>query len=278
MYKTDFIVKYNEIENELVKRLERRLAEEVAAEFTTAIQSAFNMANVNIITNVNGTKISETNSKPLATVTKPLATVTNTTTSNKPSINSTTNATNDNKEVKKRGRKSKKVLEEERIALEKRLAEEQNALEKSLETDGLAEEDDDDMSDYKYTRQDIAYICDKLYRDELISSFDAESLDDPKMDAGIQMVFERLIKHDEFKQFLLELSPIAMDVSKAKTEQDFLNLKRNSDYLIFITMFSQQVFYLTHQCICKMIVDGHVGPELMGELKEKLMKIFSYCK
>ena len=134
------------------------------------------------------------------------------------------------------------------------------------------------MSDYKYTRQDIAYICDKLYRDELISSFDAESLDDPKMDAGIQMVFERLIKHDEFKQFLLELSPIAMDVSKAKTEQDFLNLKRNSDYLIFITMFSQQVFYLTHQCICKMIVDGHVGPELMGELKEKLMKIFSYCK
>ena len=268
MYKTDFIVKYNEIENELVKRLERRLAEEVAAEFTTAIQSAFNMANVNIITNVNGTKISETNSKPLATVTKPLAT-------NKATTNTNTN---DNKEVKKRGRKSKKVLEEERIALEKRLAEEQNALEKSLETDGLAEEDDDDMSDYKYTRQDIAYICDKLYRDELISSFDAESLDDPKMDAGIQMVFERLIKHDEFKQFLLELSPIAMDVSKAKTEQDFLNLKRNSDYLIFITMFSQQVFYLTHQCICKMIVDGHVGPELMGELKEKLMKIFSYCK
>ena len=276
MYKTDFIVKYNEIENELVKRLERRLAEEVAAEFTTAIQSAFNMANVNIITNVNGTKISETNSKPLATVTKPLATVTKPLATNKATTN--TNATNDNKEVKKRGRKSKKVLEEERIALEKRLAEEQNALEKSLETDGLAEEDDDDMSDYKYTRQDIAYICDKLYRDELISSFDAESLDDPKMDAGIQMVFERLIKHDEFKQFLLELSPIAMDVSKAKTEQDFLNLKRNSDYLIFITMFSQQVFYLTHQCICKMIVDGHVGPELMGELKEKLMKIFSYCK
>ena len=276
MYKTDFIVKYNEIENELVKRLERRLAEEVAAEFTTAIQSAFNMANVNIITNVNGTKISETNSKPLATVTKPLATVTKPLATNKATTN--TNATNDNKEVKKRGRKSKKVLEEERIALEKRLAEEQNALEKSLETDGLAEEDDDDMSDYKYTRQDIAYICDKLYRDELISSFDAESLDDPKMDAGIQMVFERLIKHDEFKQFLLELSPIAMDVSKAKTEQDFLNLKRNSDYLIFITMFSQQVFYLTHQCICKMIVDGHVGPELMCELKEKLMKIFSYCK
>jgi hypothetical protein len=201
MYKTDFIVKYNEIENELVKRLERRLAEEVAAEFTTAIQSAFNMANVNIITNVNGTKISETNSNTMVSnkpSTKPPATATNTTNSN---VKATTNTV---KEVKKRGRKSKKVLEEERIALEKRL-EESLAVADGLD-DGL-EEDDDDMSDYKYTRQDIAYICDKLYRDELISSFDAESLDDPKMDAGIQMVFERLIKHDEFKQFLLELSP-----------------------------------------------------------------------
>jgi hypothetical protein len=293
MYKTDFIVRYNDIENELVKRLERRLAEEVAAEFTTAIQSAFNMANVNIITNVNGNKISETNSnvKAIATATTNAtttnATTTNATTTNATTTNATTNASTD-KEVKKRGRKSKKVLEEERIALEKRLEEERIALEKDglKVADGLPvanslsddSDDDDDMSDYKYTRQDIAYICDKLYRDELISSFDADSLDDPKMDAGIQMVFERLIKHDEFKQFLLELSTQVMDISKAKTEQDFLNLKRNSDYLIFITMFSQQVFYLTHQCICKMIVDGHVGPELMGELKEKLMKIFSYCK
>jgi hypothetical protein len=83
------------------------------------------------------------------------------------------------------------------------------------------DEDDDDLSDYDYTREDIMYICEKLYRDELISVFDAESLEDPKMDAGIKMVFERLIKHDEFSKFLVELSPYVVDNSKAKTEQEF---------------------------------------------------------
>jgi hypothetical protein len=121
------------------------------------------------------------------------------------------------------------------------------------------------------------YICEKLYRDELISVFDAESLEDPKMDAGIKMVFERLIKHDEFSKFLVELSPYVVDNSKAKTEQEFFIYKRNSDYLLFITMFSQQLFYLTHQCICKMLVEGHVGNELLNELKSKLITIFSYC-
>jgi hypothetical protein len=42
-------------------------------------------------------------------------------------------------------------------------------------------------------------------------------------------------------------------------------------------MFSQQLFYLTHQCICKMLVEGHVGNELLNELKSKLITIFSYC-
>jgi hypothetical protein len=203
---------------------------------------------------------------------------------------------------KKRGRKSKKVLAAE--ALEKQLQAEQERLEKEInlaKEQALAaqtlkkekekekeqvnneivnennEDDDDNLSDYDYTREDIMYICEKLYRDELISVFDAESLEDPKMDAGIKMVFERLIKHDEFSKFLVELSPYVVDNSKAKTEQEFFIYKRNSDYLLFITMFSQQLFYLTHQCICKMLVEGHVGNELLNELKSKLITIFSYC-
>ena len=141
----------------------------------------------------------------------------------------------------------------------------------------LEEEDDEAEEDYKYTREDISYICDKLYRDELLSVFDADSLEDPKMDAGIKMVFEHLIKHDEFIKFLEELSPKVMDKSKVKTEQEQFNFKRNTDYLIFITMFSHQLFYLTHQCICKMLVNEHVGDELIGDLKGKLLQIFSHC-
>ena len=333
MYRTDFIVKYRDIESELTKQLEQKMAEKVAAQISSAIQANFNFSNINIVTNINGNPIltkTITNANGningnenintiedleaiLAQValevpleTKATATATATARLEPPSNSLVTStaatATAVTEEVKKkRGRKSKKVLAAE--ALEKQLQAEQERLEKEInlaKEQALAaqalkkekekekeqvnnnnqnndDDDDGDLSDYDYTREDIMYICEKLYRDELISVFDAESLEDPKMDAGIKMVFERLIKHDEFSKFLVELSPYVVDNSKAKTEQEFFIYKRNSDYLLFITMFSQQLFYLTHQCICKMLVEGHVGNELLNELKSKLITIFSYC-
>ena len=344
MYRTDFIVKYRDIESELTKQLEQKMAEKVAAQISSAIQANFNFSNINIVTNINGNPIltktitnANTNSNTnmnmntiedleaiLAQValeipkeTKASATATATATASletketklitdtSTTLSEVPSSTSIKEEVKKkRGRKSKKVLAAE--ALEKQLQAEQDRLEKEIalaKEQALAaqvskkekqvlekeqvnnnnnnnnnnEDDDDDLSDYDYTREDIMYICEKLYRDELISVFDAESLEDPKMDAGIKMVFERLIKHDEFSKFLVELSPYVVDNSKAKTEQEFFIYKRNSDYLLFITMFSQQLFYLTHQCICKMLVEGHVGNELLNELKSKLITIFSYC-
>ena len=250
MYKTDFIVRYNDIENELTKRYEQRIAEEITAEISKALQSSFNFSDINIVTNINGKPI--TNTKVV-----------------EPSVKEELVVKEEPTEKKKRGRPSKKAQVETAIETPK-------AVETKAQTLAV-DSDSDDQEDYKYTREDIAYICDKLYRDELLSVFDADSLEDPKMDAGIKMVFEHLIKHDEFIQFLEELSPKVMDKSKVKTEQEQFNFKRNTDYLIFITMFSHQLFYLTHQCICKMLVNEHVGDELIGELKGKLLQIFSHC-
>jgi hypothetical protein len=229
MYKTDFIVKYHDIENELTKKLEQQMAEKVASQISSAIQANFNFTNmntnINIVTNING---------------NPILTKTITPTSEQNIVHNTdTNNTNN---------------------------------------DDTNDDDDDDKEDYNYTRKDIECICEKLYRDELISVFDAESLEDPKMDAGIKMVFQELLKHEQFSKFFVELSPYIVDNSKAKTEQEIFNYKRNSDYLLFIVMFSQQLFYLTHQCICKMLTDGQVEEELMNELKSKLITVFSYCK
>jgi hypothetical protein len=258
MYKTDFIVRYRDIENELTKRYEHRVAEEIAAEISKAIQSSFNFSDINIVTNVNGEPITKTKvEEPKPTVVKEELT----------------------EKKKKRGRPSKKdlapvVANEKTQVVE---SEETKALAQAPVVAVAVEEEEAEEEDYKYTRDDIAYICDKLYRDELLSVFDADSLEDPKMDAGIKMVFEHLIKHDEFIKFLEELSPKVMDKSKVKTEQEQFNFKRNTDYLIFITMFSHQLFYLTHQCICKMLVNEHVGDELIGDLKGKLLQIFSHC-
>jgi hypothetical protein len=257
MYKTDFIVRYNDIENELTKRYELRIAEEITAEISKALQSSFNFSDINIVTNING--------KPI--------TKTQTNTSMATGVKEEPVVKEEPTEKKKRGSPSKKA--ETKAVETKALAKVETQVSALAKVD--SDSDDQSEEDYKYTREDIAYICDKLYRDELLSVFDADSLEDPKMDAGIKMVFEHLIKHDEFIQFLEELSPKVMDKSKVKTEQEQFNFKRNTDYLIFITMFSHQLFYLTHQCICKMLVNEHVGDELIGDLKGKLLQIFSHC-
>ena len=91
------------------------------------------------------------------------------------------------------------------------------------------------------------------------------------------MLFEHLIKHDVFIQFLEELRAKVMEKGNVKTEQEQFNYKQNTDNLIFMTMFSQQIFYLSHQCICKMLVNGQVNNELIGELKDKMLQMFSNC-
>ena len=138
----------------------------------------------------------------------------------------------------------------------------------------LKEEEEED--DYKYTKTDILNICDKLYRDELISVFDAECLNDPKMDTGMQLLFERLKKNDNFNLFLQDVGKQFICENIPKTEEELANLKMNADNLIFITLFRQQVFHITHQWICRLLTYGDVSNELIYEMKTKLLTVISH--
>jgi hypothetical protein len=256
MYKTDFIVRYHDIENELVRRLEVRLAAEAAAEITAAIESVFRNAgehsNENIVINVevggSGDSDDDNRGRRIEVVN-----------SSRSRLQNTNANTNDN-------------TNENVVASGDSVAND-DAVEGEGE-DQEKEEEEEDEEDYKYTRKDVTYICEKLYRDELLSVFGAETIDDPKMDEGIKAIFEALIKNEEFQTFLTEMNGLLSDPSKAKTETELANLKRNTDYLLFITLFSQQSFYLTHKCLCQMLTLGHVEPDMMDQLKQRTLKIF----
>ena len=249
MYKTDFIVKYHEIENELVRRLEVRLASEAAAEITAAIQSVFknagNHSNENIVINVEvgGDSDDETGHRGRRI-----------------------EVVNSNKQPLKQELVKDDSVKDDSVNEIQSLDKEQ------LEEDEDQEEQADE--DYKYNRKDITYICEKLYRDELLEVFGAETIDDPKMDEGIKAIFEKLIKNEEFKTFLVEMNGLISDPNTAKTETELANLKRNTDYLIFITLFSQKMFYLTHRCLCQMLTLGHVEADMMELLKQRTLKLF----
>jgi hypothetical protein len=167
-------------------------------------------------------------------------------------------------EPKKRGRK--KTVKEEVVVKEVVVKEEEVVKE---------EDDDDEDLDIEYTMDDVRLICEKLYRDELLSVFEAESINDPNMDTGIKRVIEKMIDNVNFKQLLEDIKHEIIDVGKfTGTPTEIANLVRNSEYLIFITLFSQHVFYITHKCICQLFTVNEIDPELIAHLKNKTIGLF----
>jgi uncharacterized membrane-anchored protein YjiN (DUF445 family) len=121
----------------------------------------------------------------------------------------------------------------------------------------------------------VHLICEKLFRDELLSVFGVETINDPNMDAGIKRVIEKMIDNKNFKQLLDDIKHELIDFSNfSGTPTQMENIRRNSEYLIFITLFSQHVFYITHKCICQLFTLDDVDPNLMDRLKDKTISLF----
>ena len=59
--------------------------------------------------------------------------------------------------------------------------------------------------EYEYSNQDVLDICNKLYRDELLSVFGAEDLSDDKLDKGMSYVYEIMMINDRFKSIINEI-------------------------------------------------------------------------
>jgi hypothetical protein len=137
------------------------------------------------------------------------------------------------------------------------------------------DEDETEDLDLEYTIEDVHLICEKLYRDELLSVFEVDTINDPNMDTGIKRVIERMIDNANFKQLLEDIKHEIIDTSKfTGTPTEIQNLERNSEYLIFITLFSQHVFYITHKCICQLFTVNEIDSELINQLKNKTISLF----
>jgi hypothetical protein len=187
--------------------------------------------------------------------------------------------------AKKETKKEQKAREEaEKVAAaEKALkeAEEEKAHAVAEEKKQLVEEDklngsdDEDEEDLEYTLEDVHIICDKLYRDELLSVFNVTSTEDENMDAGIKTAIEHMINNQSFRQLLDDIKGNLVDFQNfSGTPEELENMKRNTEYLIFITLFSQKLFYLTHICLCQLFTVGEIDKELLLKIKDKTIDLF----
>ena len=133
----------------------------------------------------------------------------------------------------------------------------------------------DSLEDYDYTLEDVYDICEKLYRDELLSVFNVESISDENIDVGIKSAIEQMIDNESFRLLLDDIKNNLIDFDTfTVTPTELENMKRNSEYLIFITLFSQKLFYLTHKCLCQLFTVGEIDKELLLRVKEKTISLF----
>jgi len=128
----------------------------------------------------------------------------------------------------------------------------------------------------EYDDQDILDVCDKLYRDELCSVFFTDDILDDKIDQGYKFVYDKMILNEQFKSIISEINNILSDknisddFSKEKDEQ-----KDNYEFFIILTLFSKDMFYLTHKCICQQFTLGTIDNDLLSQLLEKSRQILS---
>jgi len=137
------------------------------------------------------------------------------------------------------------------------------------------DDDDDDSEEYEYTLDDVYTICEKLYRDELLSVFNVQSISDENIDVGIKAAIEQMIDNESFRKLLDDIKVNLIDFDNfVGTPEELENMKRNSEYLIFISLFSQKLFYLTHICLCQLFTVGEISPDLLLKIKEKTIGLF----
>ena len=285
MYNTNFVVRYHDIENELIINLHRKFMkkqeEEEREEKAAAARAAASKvaAAVAAIANL---EMEKEKAPIIPPVKKKGGRKKATSAPETTSSPETTSApeTTVVEEPKKRGRKKAVKVEDQPIKIEEPEPIKINIAVESVKVEqtekvGDDNDDDDNCEDLEYSMDDVHLICEKLYRDELLSVFDVETINDENMDAGIKRVIEKMIDNPGFKQTLEEIKQDLMDLSNPTgTPEEIENIRRNLEYLIFITLFSQQVFYITHKCICQLFTAEAVHPDLLDRLKEKTIGLF----
>jgi hypothetical protein len=269
MYNTNFVVKYHDIESELVHNLYRK-AQKKREEETAAIIAKAQAAILQKEKEIKELlELQKAKDEPLpkkkGRKKKDVENVVATTET--PVII----------EPKKKGRK-KKVTEvtvnEEPVINAPLVNEKVKEVTNNVNEEPTSNEEEDD-EDIEYSMDDVHIICEKLYRDELLSVFGVDSINDENMDKGIKRVIEKMVDNENFRQLLEDIKKDLVDFSTfTGTPTEMENIRRNSDYIIFITLFSQHVFYITHKCICQLFTNDNIDPELMIRLKEKTLHLF----
>ena len=134
--------------------------------------------------------------------------------------------------------------------------------------------EDNSDEEFEYSSQDILDICNKLYRDEFLSVFDAENLSDNKIDEGMKYIFDIMVTNKKFNEIIIEITHKLKEFY-LKNEEVSNEKLDHLKQLIIMSLFSQNIFYITHKCICQHIESGTIDEELLIKLRKHSIDIIN---
>lgn len=120
---------------------------------------------------------------------------------------------------------------------------------------------ENENTEYEYSNDDVFAICDKLYRDELMSVFYADCLTDDKIDIGMKYILEKMLENNNFKTMTDEIKELLKN-TMTKEEEVYL------ETVIILTLFGKETFWLFHKCVCQQLNLGLIEPNLLDQLKQ----------
>lgn len=118
--------------------------------------------------------------------------------------------------------------------------------------------------DYKYNEEDIDIICNKLYRDELLSVFYANDIMDDIIDINMRKLFNNFMLDNSFKQFIMD---IVSELTNTSHYED------DDKYIIFMSLFKEEIFYLSHKLNCEFINNKNINLDLLVIIKQKTLEL-----
>jgi hypothetical protein len=135
----------------------------------------------------------------------------------------------------------------------------------SMETEAGAEHGIDES----YSVEDVMAVCDKLYKDEIATVFDAENILDDKIDIGMKSIVLKMAENEDFNDCIKELKDNLQKYNDLNFSVEDLD-ENTSNCIVNLTLFSEPLFHLTHKCICHYLLEGRIDKYLIDELKETI--------
>ena len=155
----------------------------------------------------------------------------------------------------------------------------ENYQSKEVNTNKLAKEEVNRafLSEAKedYDEEDIKFICEELYRFELLSAFKAETILDDAIDNGLTELWSlfnnNTINNSSTKEFieLVEKFSEKMGIAFLDSNEE----KDATNKLAFSLMFNYDLYYIIHQIIREYVKNGQIDNSLLVTLDLEIDKM-----